>query len=74
MVNIHEAKTHFSKLVTQAEQGREVVITRAGKPVAKLVAFHPQTRRRAPGGWVGEVVIAPDFDELDEATLRSFEE
>lgn len=71
-MNIHEAKTHFSKLVADVEQGREVIITRAGKPVAKLVPYRSPARR-TPGGWEGRVRISADFDEPDEALLAAFE-
>ncbi|HEV2369437.1 MAG TPA: type II toxin-antitoxin system prevent-host-death family antitoxin [Acidimicrobiales bacterium] len=71
-MNIHEAKTHFSKLVAEVEQGREVVITRAGRPVAKLIPYRTPSRR-VPGGWEGRVRIAPDFDEPDEDVVAAFE-
>lgn len=68
-VNIHEAKTSFSKLVQRVQRGQEVVIAKAGKPVAKLVAYEPPKRKIAPPGslegrgyW-----IADDFnDPIDE--------
>ena len=49
IVNMHEAKTHFSSLAEQVEAGEEVIIARAGKPFMKLVAFNPP--KRSPGGW-----------------------
>ncbi|MBV2234639.1 MAG: type II toxin-antitoxin system prevent-host-death family antitoxin [Sterolibacterium sp.] len=49
-VNIHEAKTHFSRLVEAAERGEEVVIARAGHPVAMLSAYRPTPRKIAPPG------------------------
>lgn len=64
VVNIHEAKTHFSRLVDRAARGEEIVIGKAGKPVAKLVPYREQQGPRSPGGWEGRVRIAPDFDEL----------
>jgi prevent-host-death family protein len=64
MVNIHEAKTNFSRLVERAEHGEEVVIGRAGKPVARLVPYRESRAPRTPGGWEGRVSIAPDFDDL----------
>lgn len=63
MVNIHEAKTHFSRLVERAERGYEVVIARAGKPVAKLVPIAPVRGRRPLGRDRGRVWIAPDFGD-----------
>jgi prevent-host-death family protein len=70
-VNIHEAKTHFSKLVDRAAAGEEIVIARAGTPVAKLVAYTEGPRQL--GGWQGKVWISPDFDEYDEEIQRMFE-
>jgi prevent-host-death family protein len=74
-VNIHEAKTHFSKLVERAEAGEEVVIARNGKPVAKLVPFgEPKRQPRKLGGWEGKVWLAPDWDsdETNEEIWREF--
>jgi prevent-host-death family protein len=62
-VNIHEAKTHFSRLVGRAEAGEEVVVARAGKPVAKLVGYEPARRPRTLGLLEGEIEIHDDFDE-----------
>jgi prevent-host-death family protein len=61
-VNIHEAKTQLSKLVERAEAGEEVVVARAGKPVAKLVPYRSSKGPRKPGAWRGRVVIHDDFD------------
>jgi prevent-host-death family protein len=73
-VNIHEAKTNFSRLIVEVQGGREVVITRAGSPVAKLVPYEgPLEVRRTPGGWEGRVRMADDFDELPEEILEAFE-
>jgi prevent-host-death family protein len=65
LVNIHEAKTHFSKLVARAEAGEEVVIARNGKPVAKLVPFAEQKEPRRLGEWEGKVWLAPDWDSAE---------
>lgn len=73
-VNIHEAKTHLSRLVDRAAAGEEIVIARAGKPLARLVAYAPPARARELGAWRGQVWIAPDFDETDEETIGSFED
>lgn len=74
IVNIHEAKTHLSRLVERVEAGEEVVIARAGRPVARLVAFRPQTAPRVPGAWRGRVTLAPDFDAPDEDLIATFEQ
>ena len=63
-VNIHEAKTHLSRLLEAVERGEEVVIARAGQPIATLVAYKPPRRRIAPpGSMEGEIWMADDFDE-----------
>jgi prevent-host-death family protein len=72
VVNIHEAKTHFSRLVDRASRGEEIVIGKAGKPVAKLVPYREDRGPRSPGGWEGRVRIAPDFDELPPEIAASF--
>jgi prevent-host-death family protein len=76
-VNIHEAKTHFSKLIERARAGEEIVVAKAGKPVAKLVPYQeadrPQQRRL--GGWEGKVTFAAGFDDeaWGEEMARLFE-
>ena len=61
--NIHEAKTHFSKLLEHVQNGEEIVIAKAGRPVARLLPFvEGNTSRRVPGIDKGKVVIKPDFD------------
>jgi prevent-host-death family protein len=73
-VNIHEAKTHFSKLVTRVMAGEEVVIAKAGKPVAKLVPVRPEKKQKRPFGLSkGKLWIADDFDVLTEEELALFE-
>ena len=61
--NIHEAKTHFSKLLEQVLKGEEVVIAKAGKPVARILPVVSEVPRRVPGIDKGKVIIMPDFDE-----------
>jgi prevent-host-death family protein len=65
VVNIHDAKTHFSKLVDRAAAGEEIIIGKAGKPVAKLVRYVEKPAPRKPGAWEGKIWISPDFDEPD---------
>ena len=65
-VSIHEAKTHFSRLVARAEAGEEIIVRRGAKPVAKLVAYHEPTTPRVPGSLKGRIKIARDFDETPE--------
>ena len=73
-VNIHEAKTHLSRLVQRAAAGEEIVIAKAGAPMAKLVAYERPLVPREPGGWEGRVWMADDFDDEDEEITRLFEE
>ncbi len=73
LINIHEAKTHFSRLVERVEAGEEILIARAGRPVARLVPLRTRTQARQPGLWRGRVRIAPDFDQTDASLLDAFE-
>lgn len=73
MVNIHEAKTHLSRLVERAAAGEEIVISKAGTPMARLVPFHPAPSRRSPGRMAGQIHLADDFDRTPEEVLASFE-
>ncbi len=74
-VNLHEAKTHLSRFVDQAAAGEEILIARAGKPVARLVplaASSPQPR--ALGLGKGRFTLPKDFDALHHETIeRMFE-
>jgi len=73
-VNIHEAKTHLSRLVDEVSEDGEVVIARAGKPVARLVAFEKGGERRVLGPLAGRMSIPNDFDApLPEDVLEDFE-
>jgi prevent-host-death family protein len=63
-VSIHEAKTHFSRLVARAEAGEEIIVRRGQTPVAKIVAYQPPRKPRTPGALKGQIWIADDFDEL----------
>jgi prevent-host-death family protein len=60
--NLYEAKSALSRLVERAARGEEIIIAKAGKPVAKLVSVSGGIKRRKPGGWKGKVLIADDFD------------
>jgi len=61
---ISEAKAQLSALVERVLQGEEVIIARAGKPVAVLKAFQGHDRPRKPGSMKGKIRVAPDFDDL----------
>ena len=73
-VNIHEAKTHLSRLLVQAGEREEIIIAKAGKPIARLVPIKERVLRRQPGSAKGQVSVAPDFDApLPESVLKEFE-
>jgi len=73
-VNVHEAKTQLSRLLARVEGGEEVVIAKAGRPIARLVPMRERPNRRVPGTAQGRVTIAPEFDApLPESVLREFE-
>jgi prevent-host-death family protein len=62
-VNLHDAKTQLSRLVEAAAKGQEIVIAKAGKPMARLVPLRPSARReRKPGALRGKIWVAEDFD------------
>ena len=68
--NVHEAKTHFSKLLERVLRGEEVVIAKAGKPVARILPVVTNVPLRKPGNDKGKVVIQPNFDDpLEEFTV-----
>lgn len=69
-VNIHDAKTHLSKLLERVMSGEEIVITKAGKPIARLIPYSPEPAPRTPGIEKGKIIIAENFDE----PLPEFEE
>jgi prevent-host-death family protein len=73
-VNVHQAKTHLSRLLRRVEEGEEVVISRAGKPVARLVPVAPAKKLRELGQYRGQIWIAEDFDgPLPEDLQRAFD-
>jgi prevent-host-death family protein len=71
-VNIHDAKTHLSRLIARVQKGEEIVLGKAGKPVAKLVPYSESEGPRTPGAWRGRVRIAKDFDELPPEVASAF--
>jgi prevent-host-death family protein len=73
-VNIHEAKTHLSRLLVRVERGEEIVIARGGRPIARLLPFQPPGRARVLGADRDVVRIADDFDApLPDDLLAEFE-
>ena len=73
IVNVYEAKTHLSKLLDRVLEGEEIVIGRAGRPVARLVPFRRRQAPRVPGRLAGRIVIADDFDATPDWLLNAFE-
>jgi len=75
MVNIFEAKTQLSKLIERVEKGEEIVIARAGKPVARITKLEPQKPKIRFGGLKGKIWVADDFDApLPAEILSEFED
>lgn len=73
-VNIHEAKTHLSRLVEEAAGGEEIVIAKAGRPVARLVPVKATGKKRKLGFLAGKLQVPDDFDApLPEDVLAEFE-
>ena len=71
-INVHAAKTHFSRLLARVEKGEEIIIARGGKPVAKLMPIRPSLKDRAPFGFMKDSIVymADDFD----APMPEFED
>ncbi len=72
ITNITEAKAQLSALIQRVQEGEEIVIGKAGKPVARLVPFERPREPRRPGVLAGRIEIAEDFDELPEDLQRAF--
>lgn len=72
ITNIYEAKTNLSKLIQEALEGQEVIISKAGKPLVRLVPYQSQNIVRQPGYWKGKVKIAKDFDKLPSEVMAAF--
>jgi len=72
--NLYEAKSSLSQLVERAASGEEIIIAKAGRPMAKLVPMLHRRKQRQSGAWKGKVVIAANFDApLPKALRRAFE-
>ena len=71
-VNIHEAKTHLSRLVQEAARGKPFVIARAGKPLVKVIPYYGEaSATRRLGFMKGEIEIPDDFDEMGAETIEA---
>ncbi len=73
-VNVHDAKTNLSKLLTQVERGEEVIIARAGHPIARISRLAVEPSDRVPGSAKGAITIADNFDAQIPDLVQSFEE
>lgn len=72
IVNIHKAKTNLSKLIEATSAGEDVIIAKAGKPVARLSAYKEKLKPRKLGLWKGKVWVSDDFDEEDKEINKLF--
>ena len=72
-INTHEAKTHLSQLLIRVEAGEEIIIARAGKPVARLVAVRESKKQVRLGALKGQIWMAPDWNAPDEELIDLFE-
>ena len=70
--NISQAKAELAALIAEVQKGNEVILAKAGQPVAKLVAYRGPARPRTPGSMKGKIWIAPDFDVLPEDMAETF--
>jgi len=74
VVNVHEAKTHLSRILDRVSAGEEIVIAKAGKPVARLVPVAVTATARVAGTYAGKIQIADDFEApLPDDELEGFE-
>lgn len=74
VVNIHEAKTHLSRIIEQVAAGREVIIAKAGRGVAMLVPLELGVRPKKLGGLKGRIKVPDDFNApLDDRVIAAFE-
>ncbi len=74
MVNIHDAKTHLSAILKRVESGEDVLIAKAGKPIARISPIPASSGKRHPGSANGKIVMTQNFKEpLPEKLLREFE-
>ncbi len=70
-ISLREAKAHLSKLLDRVEKGEEIIITRHGKPSAKMTSVKAQ--RRTAGALKGQIKMSDDFDQTDEEITELFE-
>jgi prevent-host-death family protein len=74
-INVHQAKTQLSRLLEEVAAGQEIIIAKAGKPIARLVSLRTASKKRQLGILEGRLTVMPDFDApLPDAILDAFEE
>ncbi len=74
-INVHEAKTHFSRLLARVSNGEEIIIAKAGKPIARLIPIVQRPGKRIAGSAAGKVFVADDFNApLPESIVSAFEQ
>ncbi len=74
IINVHEAKTHLSRLIHKVLQGEEVIIAKKGKPLVRMVPFVQARQKRIPGLSKGSIQMRENFDEpLPDEIIRAFE-
>lgn len=74
IINIHEAKTHLSRIIDEVAAGAEVIIAKAGKPMARLTAIEATVRPKRLGLLKGKIKVADDFNSpLDDDVIAGFE-
>jgi prevent-host-death family protein len=73
--NIHDAKTNLSKIIERVERGEEIIISRAGRPVAKVTPLPGKVQRTGRGSLRGKLVLAPDWDsaEVNQSIAADFD-
>ena len=74
VINIHQAKTNLSKLIEKTLNGEDIIIAKAGKPVAKLIAYKEKLKPRKPGLLKGKIWISDDFNDEDPEINKLFYE
>lgn len=72
IINIHQAKTHLSQLIEKVVAGEDIIIAKAGKPVAKLVAHREKLKPRKAGSLKGKLFVSDDFDDDDKQIQEMF--
>ncbi len=72
--NIHDAKTNLSRIIERVEHGEEIIISRAGRPVAKVIPLAGRVKRSARGSLRGKLILAPDWDSdaVNESIAAEF--